>query len=223
MSWLNRKRRRSMLLAIAAAAIAAGVIVASVSAAGSPHHHKAGHARLTHAERGSARARGLGERAAAARYLGLTRSQLRSKLRGGQTLAQIANATPGKSAKGLIEALVKASQRASAASLHARVALAVTGARGSSTRAAAAQYLGTTVAKLRRQLRSGKSLAQVANGVSGKSATGLIGALITVREAQVKAAVSSGALSQQQADAYLSNLRARITHAVERTHRAAAR
>jgi hypothetical protein len=39
-------------------------------------------------------------------YLGLTSDQVKDKLKAGQTLAQIANATPNKSADGLVTALV---------------------------------------------------------------------------------------------------------------------
>jgi hypothetical protein len=49
-----------------------------------------------------------GELSAAATYLGLTSSQIQSDLRGGQTLAQIANSTTGKSSSGLVTALVSA-------------------------------------------------------------------------------------------------------------------
>jgi ribosomal protein S20 len=44
--------------------------------------------------------------AAAAAYLGTTQADLETKLRAGQTLAQIANATAGKSRDGLVSALV---------------------------------------------------------------------------------------------------------------------
>src|SRR5438093_5389826 len=44
--------------------------------------------------------------AAAATYLGTTDADLLTKIRAGQTLAQIANATPGKSRDGLFNALV---------------------------------------------------------------------------------------------------------------------
>jgi AraC-like DNA-binding protein len=50
-------------------------------------------------------------RDAAARYLGLSSSALRTQLRAGSTLAQIADRTPGHSAKGLIDALVAAHQK----------------------------------------------------------------------------------------------------------------
>jgi hypothetical protein len=46
------------------------------------------------------------ESAAAATYLGITEADLRTKLQSGQTLAQIAAATAGKSRDGLIQALV---------------------------------------------------------------------------------------------------------------------
>lgn len=44
--------------------------------------------------------------AAAGTYLGITADDLRTKLQSGQTLAQVANATSGKSRDGLIQALV---------------------------------------------------------------------------------------------------------------------
>jgi hypothetical protein len=55
---------------------------------------------------------GGGELSAAATYLGLTSSQIQSDLRGGQTLAQIANSTTGKSSSGLVTALVSAEDSA---------------------------------------------------------------------------------------------------------------
>ena len=44
--------------------------------------------------------------AAAAAYLGTTAADLETKIRAGQTLAQIANATPGKNRDGLVSALI---------------------------------------------------------------------------------------------------------------------
>jgi hypothetical protein len=224
---MSQKRKRNMLLAIAAAAVAAGVIVASVYASGGPRHGRSTHARLAHAHadrgsRRSAHSRTVGKRAIAAGYLGLTRAQLRAKLRSGQTLAQIANATSGKSAAGLIAALVSATQQAHAASVRSRITLAVDGVRPSFGRSTAADYLGVSVAKLRQDLRSGQSLAQIAGATSGRSVTGLLDALISAREAQVKAAVASGTLEQAAATKYLSSIRQRVTREVDRTRRAAA-
>jgi hypothetical protein len=45
---------------------------------------------------------------AAATYLGLSTTDLAAKLRDGQTLAQVAGATPGKSVSGLVTALTEA-------------------------------------------------------------------------------------------------------------------
>jgi hypothetical protein len=50
-------------------------------------------------------------RAAAISYLGVDRQTLASDLRGGKTLAQVADATPGKSAAGLSQALLEASNK----------------------------------------------------------------------------------------------------------------
>src|SRR5919199_4863328 len=45
---------------------------------------------------------------AAASYLGVTVSDLKADLKAGQTLAQVAAATPGKSVQGLTDALISA-------------------------------------------------------------------------------------------------------------------
>ncbi len=58
-----------------------------------------------------------GARAAVRSYLGLTPRALHSRLRAGQTLAQIANATPGKSEAGLVAAIVAARQSRVAAAV----------------------------------------------------------------------------------------------------------
>jgi hypothetical protein len=51
-----------------------------------------------------------GARAAVRSYLGITPRELRGQLRAGRTLAQIANATAGKSEAGLVAAIVAARQ-----------------------------------------------------------------------------------------------------------------
>jgi hypothetical protein len=50
--------------------------------------------------------------------------------------------------------------------------------------AAAASYLGTTVADLQTQLAAGKTLAQIASATSGKSTDGLIAALVAAEQAE---------------------------------------
>jgi len=58
--------------------------------------------------RGGGHARGHGLRMAAASYLGTAPGELAAKLRSGLTLGQIADATPGHSRAGLIDALLAA-------------------------------------------------------------------------------------------------------------------
>ena len=79
---------------------------------------------------------------------------------------------------------------------------------------AAATYLGLTAAELRTQLESGKTLAQIANATSGKSATGLIAALVTAEKQELADAVSSGKLTQAEADTITSSLQQRFTDVV---------
>jgi hypothetical protein len=61
----------------------------------------------------------MGGLSAAADYLGLSIGELLTKLQSGQTLAQIADSTNGKSAKGLIDAMTKAEQNRLAAAVKA--------------------------------------------------------------------------------------------------------
>jgi hypothetical protein len=145
---------------------------------------------------------GLG---AAAAYLGTTADALHTQLESGKTLAEIAAATSGKSATGLIAALVadaKAALGANAPSdLTERITALVNGhqgmhglhgPQGGHVRGldAAATYLGTTAEALRTQLQSGKTLAQIANATSGKSAAGLIDALVADARTHITAEVN---------------------------------
>jgi len=144
---------------------------------------------------------------AAATYLGTTTSSLLTQLQAGKTLAQIASATSGKSTAGLIGALVAAEKAeiadavkankltqaqadAITANLQQRFTDFVNGVHpshgpggphgfgGPGPLAAAATYLGITQSALETQLQAGKTLAQIANATSGKSAAGLIAALV---------------------------------------------
>jgi hypothetical protein len=138
---------------------------------------------------------------AAATYLGTTVDALRTQLQGGKTLAQIADATSGKSAAGLIAALVADAQAKLGANappdLTQHVTDLVNGVHdmhGPGDRlgglAAAATYLGTTPDALRTQLESGKTLAQIANATAGKSAAGLIDALVADARTHITAMVN---------------------------------
>ena len=80
---------------------------------------------------------------------------------------------------------------------------------------AAASYLGLSETALRAQLSSGKTLAQIANATSGKSASGLIDALVSAEKKELQQAVSSGRLSKTQADQLEANLKTRISAMVD--------
>jgi hypothetical protein len=79
---------------------------------------------------------------------------------------------------------------------------------------AAASYLGTTAASLLTQLQAGKTLAQVAAATSGKSTAGLIAALVAAEKTEIAGKVTSGALTQAQADQLTATLTARFTDMV---------
>jgi DNA-binding CsgD family transcriptional regulator len=78
---------------------------------------------------------------------------------------------------------------------------------------AAASYLGLTEAQLHSELASGKTLAQIAKD-HGKSADGLVNALVNAAKQKLDAAVKAGRLTQSQADQMLSDLQSRITDLV---------
>lgn len=246
-------------LAAAGAAVAAtklrGSKPATIAAAGS--YVSAGTS--TQGSHEPADGRGHGSRLAdAASYLGVTAAALETSLRSGKTLAQVAAATSGKSAAGLIDALVAAEQKeiaadvtagrltqAHAASLtagsKARATAEVNGTEVDGTEvngtfgghgrpgghgpgdgrgeglAAAATYLGIPQSTLLTSLRAGKTLAQVADATSGKSATGLIAALLAAERTQLAAGVKAGLLTQAEADRVSAGLAARVTAFVNGT------
>jgi hypothetical protein len=225
----------------AAALAAGGSPISSLSGGG---HHGDGPGRGDHEGDGPG-----GGLTAAASYLGITPADLVAKLQAGKTLAQVAGATSGKSAAGLIDALVAAEQaeldadvaagritRAQAdailPTLKARVTAHVNstgpahdgpghghGGPGGDDFAAAASYLGVTEAALSRQLQAGRTLAQVAHATNGKSAAALIDALVAHETTEIDAAVAAGTVTQAQRDQIVPTLKARFTALVDGTRR----
>lgn len=57
--------------------------------------------------------------------------------------------------------------------------------------AAAAAYLGISESTLQNDLQSGKTLAEIANATSGKSASGLIAVLVAKEETNIQARVTA--------------------------------
>ena len=80
----------------------------------------------------------------------------------------------------------------------------------------AASYIGVTEAQLRTELESGKTLAQIAKA-HGKTADGLIAALVAASKSRLDAAVSAGRITKAQEDQLVPNLKARIADLVNRT------
>ena len=173
---------------------------------------------------------------AAATYLGITSAQLLSDLQSGQTPAQVANATSGKSAAGLVAALAthetaeldaavaagkltSAQEQTLLASLQQRFTDFVNATkpdhgpgRGPGDELdAAATYLGLTPTQLRSDLQSGQTLAQVASTTSGKSTAGLIAALMASEKTELDAAVTAGKLTSAQEQTLVAGLQQRFT------------
>ncbi len=210
--------KRTLLAVLAAALLAGGV--AAVALAGH------GRSRSVNASLTAAPDRPGGLLQAAADYLGVSLATLTSDLANGQTLAQIANGTSGKSADGLIAALV-AADRTRITNLVDNASPRLGHGFGpgfgfghpviGAGLQAAADYLGVSLATLRSDLANGQTLAQIANGTSGKSADGLIQALVTAAKAKLDAAVTAGKLTQAQEDAIATHLQQAITDLVNGT------
>jgi hypothetical protein len=144
----------------------------------------------------------------------------------------VAEATRGRSASGLVAALVRtktvrlqsalaggeitaAQQRARLATLRVRaqawVARPRGGARAGSLLSDSASYLGTTPAKIRAQERAGRSLAQLADATRGKSAAGLIEAVVDAQGARLAAGATGVHPTAARERALESALRQRVT------------
>ncbi len=177
----------------------------------------------------------------AATYLGFTESELRTKLRSGKTMAAVANATDGKSADGLVDALVDAAKKNIAADVssgrltqsqadgilstlqqHITARVNSTGPPGGPHGRggphggidAAAAYLGLSESALRTQLQAGKTLGEIADATAGTSKAGLIAALVADEKSHLDQAVKDGRLTQSQADDMAANSEARVTDLV---------
>ncbi|MGA2319703.1 MAG: hypothetical protein ABSG95_03030 [Solirubrobacteraceae bacterium] len=225
---MNRSVKQKLAAVVALAVLIGGGALAAVSATGQGATRKPAAARTAH--RAGGRAGGL-DLSAAASYLGVTTTQLQSDLKAGKSLAEVANATSGKSAAGLIEAIITAKKtrlQADAAGLQRRVTALVNahpGQRGAGAHPfasmnhlglTAANYLGIAPAQLQAERRSGKSLAEIASQTSGKSAGGLIEALVAAKKQELAGALAAGKLTQARDTAIAARLTKRFTAIVKR-------
>jgi hypothetical protein len=231
---MTKSRKSHVVIAVAAASLAgAGAAVAESSHTGS--------ATLSHGLRAGGPAGMHDDLSVAATYLGLAESELQAKLRSGKTMAAVANATDGKSAGGLVDALVEAARTniesdvssgrltqsqadgiLSSLEQHITARVNSTGppggphARGGAHGGldAAAAYLGLSDSALQTQLQSGKTLGEIADAAAGKSKAGLIEALVTDEKSQLAQAVKDGHLTQSQADDLALNIDTKFTDLV---------
>lgn len=225
------------MIAVAAASLAgAGAAVAESS-----HTHSN---TLSHGLRAGGPGGMHDDLSVAATYLGVTESELQTKLRSGKTMAEVANATDGKSADGLVDALVGAAKKNIAADVssgrltqsqadgilsglkqHITARVNSTGPPGGPHGRggphggldAATTYLGLSESALRTQLQSGKTLGEIADATAGKSKAGLIAALVADEKSHLAQAVKDGHLTQSQADDIAANIDTRVTDLVNGT------
>jgi ABC-type microcin C transport system duplicated ATPase subunit YejF len=244
MPGVQRSLRQKVFAGAAVLALLAGGALAAVSATGQKNTHKdrnkVRQARLADRAGGAGRIGHVHDLASAAAYLGVSSARLEGQLRAGKTLAQVADATSGKSATGLIEALVAAKrsrltaaaaklpQRVSAevnrVGLRARAATPINGAARLQSLfagrhhvgAVAAGYLGMTAAQLRAELRAGKTLALVADATAGKSTAGLIDALVAAKRERLIRAVSAKRITTAEQAKLLAAFGKRASALVQR-------
>jgi hypothetical protein len=77
-----------------------------------------------------------------------------------------------------------------------------------------AAYLGVSTDVLKHELRSGQTLAQIANATPGKSAQGLVDYLVAQAKAKLDAKVAAGRLTPAQENDWLAKLTSWLTAAV---------
>jgi len=202
---MTKSRKSHVAIAVAAASLAgAGAAVAESS-----HTHSGG---LSHGLHAGGPGGMHDDLSVAATYLGLTESELQTRLRSGKSLAEVANATDGKSADGLVDVLVAAAQKNIAADVssgrltqaqadgilpglkqHITDRINSTGSPGGPHGRgleAAATYLGLSESALQTQLQSGKTLGEIADATAGKSRAELIAALVADETANIEARVT---------------------------------
>jgi hypothetical protein len=222
---MTRNLRRNLLLAVAAAAVIAGIVLALTLGGG----HKSHHNRAVRTANGG-RPVLASDAASAAQYLGISRAELRRRLKTA-TLAELADQKPGRSAAGLSAALLasrqaqlqaqhlsaseqqarlkKVRERVSEELLHRR--------RGLGDVAVAARYLGMPEAALRRKLLQGHSLAAIAASKPGSSRSGVIAVIVKARRQRLDAAVAAGTITHREEHSAITLLERRAVREVDRT------
>jgi hypothetical protein len=247
--------KRWVMLVVAAVAVAAGIVIA-VSGSGGHRHGGAPRILKTDAASGGASGGGGGtaggnsaaddtgqghnstapsRTVVASGYLGVSPSKLSRRVKTGSSLGQIADATSGKSAAGLIDAMVAARasklkklglpasvERTRVAHYRERITYIVERVKAAPALErdlrAASQYLGVTSRELHTQLQQGKTLAQLteADAASGKSISGLTKAILAVRQARLQALLAEHQITQANEKKALGELPALVARELHR-------
>lgn len=162
----------------------------------------------------------------AATYIGISEADLRTALQSGKSLAQVA-VDNGKTRDGLIAALTQAATTQISTFVDQTHPFPQGGPGGPGIGgrlgiggdhlSVAATYLGVSEADLRTQLQSGKTLADIANATAGKSADGLIQAIVADETTEIDDAVTAGKITADQATQMKANLTQRVTDMVNAT------
>jgi hypothetical protein len=223
-----------------AAVVVAALLLAGVAAAGHKNRGH-GHIRVTvkaHTAHVSVKHTGGSFVEAAVTYLGVDRATIEAGLKSGQSLAQIAVAH-GKTADGLVAALIApaklkldaavAAGRLTAdreTTLLAKLQTAVTTLVNATPKVhtgthpvrvpvgsilqPALTYLGLDFRGVVTQLRSGKNLAAIAVA-QGKTAVGLVDAIVASVKTKLDARVAAGRLSAADEATFLTQLQTNVT------------
>jgi hypothetical protein len=209
------------MLGVAAIAVLAGILIAVLSFGGDRHRR---------VDRVHTNANGRSDVQLAADYLGTSARELRRRLRAGETLSGVASTTPGHSTAGLIAALMSPRETAdrrtklSPAREHALIALqrkrvvaeVRRGRRKNGLLATSARYLGVSEARLRAELRSGRTFAQVADATPKRSTKGLLHTIVAARTSRLDLARRHGAITAHEERTALASLRARVERQLHR-------
>ena len=210
-------------LGIAAAAAIAAVLIALLSGGG-------GSAQRQRSVAGHSAGGGSTLVQVAAGYLHTAPSQLRRKLRSGETLAEVAAQTKGASRSGLLAAayaakahairarhLPAAQERAELAAVRRQLSAQVDQARRSRRiPSAARRYLGLGEAQLRQDLAGGQTLGEIAAKTPGRSRTGLIDALLGRRSTALERELAERRVTARVERRAMRALRRRVLRVVDR-------
>jgi hypothetical protein len=76
---------------------------------------------------------------------------------------------------------------------------------------AVTSYLGLTPAQIKADLAAGQTLAQIANAIPGKSASGLVAAIVASLKTKLDAVVTAGKLSATTESTILTRFNTKVT------------